>query len=114
MASRIRRFVPFVLVVAVLMVAHEVVPHEGIHQALAQVCSALTPLGALPPAVPEWCFAATTGPSTFTQGPNSWLDDWDHGLSHASLGDGYRAFDSQLGAATRHFRHNQHWLMDLH
>src|SRR5437764_472059 len=85
MASRIRRVVPLVLVVAVLMVAHEVIPHEGIHQALAQVCNALTPLGAIPPAIPEWCFAATTGAATFTQGPNSWLGDWDHRVPVCSL-----------------------------
>jgi hypothetical protein len=80
---------------------------------LAQVCNALTPLGALPPATPEWCFPATSGPATLTQGPNSWLDDFDHGLSHADMGAGYRVFDNQEGVSTRHFRHNEHWMMDL-
>src|SRR5437763_16809431 len=110
MASRIRRLTTCALVVAVLMVAHAVIPHEGIHQALAQVCNALTPVGAIPPAIPEWCFQATTGPATFVDGPNTRTDEWNHGLSHASLGDGYKAFDSQLGATTRHFRHNEHWM----
>lgn len=73
-----------------------------------------TPLGALPPARPIWCAATGTGPSTFVQGPNSWLDAFDNGLSNADLGPGYQVFDSQeMTFRTQHFRHNGHWMMDL-
>jgi hypothetical protein len=106
-----RRRLPLSLLAAGLAVA--ILANGHLSHALAQVCNALTPVGAIPPAIPEWCFAATTGPATFVDGPNSRLDEWNHGLSHASLGDGYKAFDNQLGAATRHFRHNEHWMMDL-
>jgi hypothetical protein len=117
MPQRIRRAILTVAIVGLLVGAHESLPHEGLHggiqTALAQVCNSLTPVGAIPPAIPEWCFAATTGAATFVDGPNTRTDEWNHGLSHASLGDGYKAFDNQLGASTRHFRHNEHWMMDL-
>jgi hypothetical protein len=73
-----------------------------------------TPIGALPPAMPMLCDSLITGPSTFVQGPNSWLDDFNHHLSMATIGDGYKVFEKQEGvAATGTFRHNEHWMVDV-
>jgi hypothetical protein len=74
-----------------------------------------TPLGALPPAKPIWCIPATDGPTTFVQHDNSWLDEFDHGLSNATIGPGYLVFDGS-GASidqSQHFRHNNHWMVDV-
>ncbi|MGH2627289.1 MAG: hypothetical protein ACRDHY_11635 [Anaerolineales bacterium] len=79
-------------------------------------CNAAVPLGALPPAVPAWCnLPLKQGAPTFASTGNSWLDDFDHGLANAELGAGYRAFDRQ-GASVQdsiHFRHNNHWMVDV-
>lgn len=73
-----------------------------------------TPLGALPPAIPIWCTKPTSGPSTYTEGSNSWLDEFGHGLSNADMGEGYEVFESE-GSILRsqHFRHNNHWMVDV-
>jgi hypothetical protein len=74
-----------------------------------------TPLGALPPAKPIWCIPATDGPTTFVQGDNSWVDEFDHGLSNASIGPGYQVFDKSGSSIdqSQHFRHNNHWMVDV-
>jgi hypothetical protein len=72
-------------------------------------------MGAISPAVPEWC-ALPLGPAitTHSNGGNSWVDNWQHGSSHGALGnvsDGYVTGD--FGSCdTIHFRHNQHWMVD--
>lgn len=67
------------------------------------------PVGALPPAFPIWCQPkATTGPTTFVQTNNSWVDDFDHELSNADMGTGYKVFDTQERIyKTQHFRHKR-------
>jgi hypothetical protein len=64
--------------------------------------------------VPTWCSTTTSGPTTFTQGANSWADDFNHGLTNASMGAGYRVFE-RVGNnhLTQHFRHNDHWMVDV-
>src|SRR4051794_6919562 len=63
------------------------------------------PAGALPPAAPSWCGPLAAGAATFAQGSNSWVDEWQHGLTMASVGEGYRefTFGSLYRAVT--FRH---------
>jgi hypothetical protein len=75
----------------------------------------VTPAGALPPALPVWCSTPTTGRVTFVEGPSSWLDTFDHGLSDADMGSGYRTFENQGASVnrTQHFRHNDHWMVDV-
>src|SRR3712207_1453990 len=49
-----------------------------------------TPLGALPeqPA-PIWCYKdLAKAPATSIEGPNSWLDEFEHGASLATFNDG--------------------------
>ena len=77
--------------------------------------SPATPLGALPPVKAIWCQPAISGgASTFKQSDRAWLDDFEHGLSNAEMGAGYRVFDTQEAVyRTQHFRHNNHWMMDL-
>jgi hypothetical protein len=75
-----------------------------------------TPLGALPPVEPVWCTDLGSGPSTFDHGDNSWLDMFDHGLSDADLGGGYRVFGdgaSQQFLPSQHWRHADHWMVDV-
>ncbi|HLG12620.1 MAG TPA: hypothetical protein VI876_12755, partial [Dehalococcoidia bacterium] len=53
-----------------------------------------------------------TGATTFTQGTNSWLDDFNHHLSLADLGAGYRTFT--FGSAQQvWWRHADHWMHDV-
>ena len=53
-----------------------------------------TPIGALPPAMPMLCDTLATGvASTFVNGANSWVDDFEHGASMADLGPGYVRFE---------------------
>ncbi len=77
-----------------------------------------TPIGALPPAMPMLCDTMATGvASTFSNGANSWVDDFNHHASMAELGPGYLTFErSSLGgtAKTGHFRHNEHWMADVY
>jgi hypothetical protein len=74
-----------------------------------------TPAGALPPALPIWCAPLATGASTVADGANSWVDDFNHNLSNAAMGDGYRVFENQGASVyrTEHFRHNDHWMVDV-
>ena len=77
-----------------------------------------TPIGALPPAMPMLCDTLATGiPSTFVNGTNSWVDDFQHHASMAEMGPGYLTFErSSLSgtAKTGHFRHNEHWMADVY
>ena len=61
-----------------------------------------------------WCLPQPLpgGPSTFVEGANGWLDTWQHGLSNSDLGAGY-AEGVIGGASAIHWRHNQHWMVDL-
>jgi hypothetical protein len=74
-----------------------------------------TPLGALPPATPIWCKAMTSGPATYVNGDNSWIDEFDAGLMNAEMGDGYRVFEGGGKALnqSKHFRYNNHWKVDI-
>ena len=86
------------------------------------------PQGALPPARPLWCDLplAQPGGSTARQGPNAWLDDFEHGLTLAGMqGAGYRLFQNESLTQTAenagrkvhpslHFRHQNHWMADVH
>ena len=114
-----------VLIALAIVLVHAIVPHahpwDDDHShavplaayAQADPTCSLTPLGALPPARPTWCSATTTGAPTFVQGLNSWRDEWQHGLSNANLGAGYQTFGFGSVAREQHFRHNQHWMVDV-
>jgi hypothetical protein len=55
-------------------------------------------------------------PATFSQGANSWLDDFEHGAAMTDMGPGYKRFEvSSLSAnsKTATFRHNNHWMVDV-
>jgi hypothetical protein len=80
-----------------------------------------TPMGALPDQPrPIWCYdPPETGASTFRQGANSWIDDFNHGLSLADLGPGYRVFSTAEAGETerlnrfQYWRHADHWMVDV-
>jgi hypothetical protein len=74
------------------------------------------PLGALPTQPPPiFCSIANHGPGTEIVGANSWVDDFDHGLSFADFtGTGYRIFENGgFVGETRHWRHADHWMVDV-
>ena len=74
----------------------------------------VTPYAALPPALPMLCDHLLAGvPATFTQGANSWVDEFNHDASMADMGTGYQIFDALQVARTGHFRHNEHWMVDM-
>lgn len=74
-----------------------------------------TPSGALPPALPVWCAPLASGATTLVNGANAWVDDFNHNLSNADMGDGYLVFENQGASVykTEHFRHNDHWMVDV-
>ena len=80
-------------------------------------CAPTTLLGMPTTVRPIWCQALVDGPATFQHSGNRWEDDFDHGLSFATLGGGYVAFDRPPAFAddcsASHFRHNDHWMVDL-
>jgi hypothetical protein len=74
------------------------------------------PLGALPgQPQPVWCYPRlASGPSTFSQASNSWVDDFNHGLTLANIGSGYKVFDRARGInQSLHWRHANHWMVDV-
>src|SRR5262245_12769101 len=74
------------------------------------------PLGALPgQPLPVWCYPTlASGPPTFSQGLNSWVDDFNHGLSLADIGSGYKVFERARGInKSLHWRHSNHWMVDV-
>jgi hypothetical protein len=73
------------------------------------------------PMDPIWCFDLTSEPTTFTSGPNDWLDTFQTNVQMGRLNDGdmgYRIFDNlhpSVTAAknkTQHFVNNNHWMTD--
>jgi hypothetical protein len=75
-----------------------------------------TPVGALPSQPPPvFCSIEAQGPDTAVAGDNTWLDEFDHGLSLASFaGTRYKVFEN-LGFVHRtlHWRHADHWMVDV-
>jgi len=56
-------------------------------------------------------------PSTFSNGSNSWVDDFQHHASMTDMGTGYKRFEvSSLAAGSRTatFRHADHWMVDVY
>jgi hypothetical protein len=103
-------------------------PHDGllartaplqVLQAAQNTCQSWPsspPLGTLPgQPPPAWCSPLTHGDPTFVEGANSWIDEFDHGLSNATLGEGYRVFEREGSSINKalHFRHNDHWMVDV-
>lgn len=84
------------------------------HSAHAAYCDAAVPLGAISPAIPEWCkLPLATGIDTHVEGANSWVDNFDHGQTHATLNSSYRTYTIGDGGDTLHFQHNNHWMVDI-
>lgn len=103
--------------VAAIMALLATIAFAGAETAQAQACwPSDTPVGALPGMPPPVFCALTTGSgSTAVIGTNSWIDDFDHGLSLADMnGSGYRVFENLGGAhQTLHWRHADHWMVDI-
>lgn len=89
----------------------------GTEPVAAQDCwPTATPVGALPGMPgPVFCSLTTGAGSTAVVGTNTWVDDFDHGLTLADMqGSGYRIFEDLGGAhKTLHWRHADHWMVDI-
>ena len=72
------------------------------------------PIGGIAPQTPMFCMPLGSAPTTFTQGANSWVDDFNHGASMAAMGGGYVVYEN-IGGIPRSatFRHNDHWMVDV-
>lgn len=74
------------------------------------------PAAALPgqPA-PVFCAVMQPGAPTAADGGNQWVDDFEHGLTFAEFDAAdYQVFEAVTGVAqTRHWRHANHWMVDL-
>lgn len=73
------------------------------------------PAGALPNQPPPvFCLIHNYGPDTAQPGANTWIDDFNHGLSFASFTNTpYRTFDNIGAWKTIFWRHADHWMVDL-
>jgi hypothetical protein len=72
-----------------------------------------TPLGALPPAKPMLCDVLGRAVDTTKVGPNSWVDNFDHGAMMSRLPTSYVQGRVGSGGVSRHFLHNNHWMVDI-
>ncbi|HFD13103.1 MAG TPA: hypothetical protein ENJ32_11650 [Crenotrichaceae bacterium] len=76
--------------------------------------NASTPIGALPPAIPVWCLTAgANGAATFIASDNTWLDEFNHGLSLAPIGSGYQRYSLGNDPQQQQFRQANHWMQDI-
>ena len=78
----------------------------------------VTPVGAMVGALagapgPSWLFSKSDGPTTFHSGGNTWEDRFDHGLTKANLGAGYQTFKIGQAVQADHWRHANHWMVDV-
>ena len=116
-----------ILLVMAMVVGHGLVPHthpwddphgHGLTRAAyaqADLSCATVPLGALlgRPA-PVWCYDPMEADApTLVNGANSWLDEFNHGASLTALGGGYRTFEVGTIGRARHWRHADHWMVDV-
>lgn len=72
-----------------------------------------TPLGALPPAKPMLCDHLGPPVDTHTATANSWVDNFDHGASMATLPAAYTEGHVGPSGTSKHFLHLNHWMVDL-
>jgi hypothetical protein len=89
------------------------------------VAPATTPTGSCEPSArlrgatemmppPVWCSIVNSGPGTEIEGANSWVDDFDHGLSFADFsGTKYREFTGGWLGKAKTWRHANHWMVDM-
>lgn len=81
----------------------------------AAICNTTVPLGAIAPADPEWCHLPLAAPvSTDTSAANAWVDDFNHGQTHAALSASYVTQEANGGACDMlWWQHNDHWMVDI-
>ncbi len=63
---------------------------------------------------PVFCSIVNAGPDTSSTEENHWVDTFQHGLSLANFdGTAYRIFDNLDVYQTIHWRHADHWMVDI-
>jgi cell division septation protein DedD len=80
----------------------------------AGVCTSTVPRGALAPAIPEFCkMPLAPIAETFTQGANSWSDNFNAGSQHNSMGSYVTGTYGISNSNALFWRHNEHWMVDI-
>ena len=63
---------------------------------------------------PIFCALTNSGPDTSSQDANTWRDEFEHGLSFGNFtGDAYRIFETLGVHQSLHWRHANHWMVDI-
>ena len=111
--GKARRVTGLLLSLSIMAAGVVVMRTGGSQEASAAICNDTVPLGALAPAIPEWCKdPLVAGLDTHAEGANSWVDDFDHGQTHAALNGAYVSGDLGLTDSI-FFQHNNHWMVDI-
>lgn len=63
---------------------------------------------------PVFCTITNNGPGTSGQEANTWHDEFEHGLTFGNFpGDAYRVFEGLGVHQSIHWRHANHWMVDI-
>jgi len=74
------------------------------------------PRGAVPPAPPAWCTTLAPAVATEEDGADRWVDGFRNGLQMGAFPPGYQVFEAARPSVvfrTKHFVHNEHWMVDV-
>lgn len=74
------------------------------------------PRGAVPPAPPAWCTTLAPAVATGEDGADRWVDGFRNGLQMGAFPPGYQVFEAARPSVifrTKHFVHNEHWMVDV-
>ena len=74
------------------------------------------PRGAVPPGPPAWCTALASAVATGEEGPDRWVDGFRSGVALGVFPPGYTVFEAVRPSTvfrTKHFVHNEHWMVDV-
>ncbi|HEY8657336.1 MAG TPA: hypothetical protein VIN34_11445, partial [Candidatus Limnocylindria bacterium] len=74
------------------------------------------PRGAIPPTAPAWCSTLVSAIPTAEDGPDRWIDGFRNGLQLGAFPPDYRVFEAARPSVifrTKHFVHNEHWMVDV-
>ena len=96
--------------------AHEHPGGDGTLLSMGVCRPAAAPRGAIPPAPPAWCTLLGSAVPTAEHGADRWVDGFHSGAQLAAFPPGYRIFEAARVSTvfrTKHFAHNEHWMVDV-
>lgn len=103
------------LLIGVIIGGAGVFERNATDRADAAICNTTVPKGAIAPAAPEWCHQPLASAlDTHHEAANAWIDDFNHGQTHAGLSSAYLAQEANGAACDMlWFQHNEHWMVDM-